>query len=108
MLPKSAKLSRHEFAAVFTRPKSRVHLPEYSMYYSPSPAFKASVVVAKKVVKQAVGRNQLRREVYGGLQSKLIDNPNLSGSYIFILKPSFSQLSKAKRKEVITGLLAQN
>lgn len=107
MLPKSARLSRHEFSAVFARPTKRAHFPEYSMYFTPSPTFKASVVAGKKVSKQAVGRNRLRREVYGWLQTKLLADQNLAGSYIFILKPAFSKLNKAKRRLIIAGLLAQ-
>ncbi len=108
MLPKSARLSRHEFSAVFTRPEKRAHFPEYSLYFSTSPTFKASVVAGKKVAKRAVDRNQLRRAVYGGLQAHLKSETNPTGHYIFILKPPFTKLSKAKRQAVIAGLLAQN
>lgn len=108
MLPKSARLSRHEFSAVFTRPEKRAHFPEYSLHFLSSPTFKTSVIVGKKVAKRAVDRNQLRREVYGGLQTQLKSETNPTGNYIFILKPPFAKLSKAKRQEVIRGLLAQN
>lgn len=108
MLPKSARLSRHEFSTVFTRPQSRVHLPEYSLYFSPSPTFKASVVAGKKVAKLAVDRNRLRREVYGAIQTYIAHHPPLTRQYIFILKPAYAKLTKAQRQEVVSRLLAQN
>jgi ribonuclease P protein component len=108
MLPKSARLSRQEFSTIFARPEKRAHFPLYSMYFVPSPVFKASVVAGKKVAKLAVDRNRLRREVYNGLQSQLKVTENLTGHYIFILKPPFAKLSKAKRQALIAGLLAQN
>ncbi|MFN3188243.1 MAG: ribonuclease P protein component [Candidatus Paceibacteria bacterium] len=108
MLPKNARLSRQEFSTVFARPQKRTHFPECSIYYTPSPTFKASVVVGKKVAKLAVVRNRLRREVYGALQTQLFGDVDLQGNYIFIFKPSFAKLSKAKRQAVVSDLLAQN
>jgi ribonuclease P protein component len=107
MLPKSSRLSRAEFPTVFSRPDKRQHFSEYSMYYSPAATFKASVVVGKKVAKLAVNRNRLRREVYTGLQHSLLSQSNLTGSYIFIFKPSFAKMTKAERQAVIAQLLAQ-
>jgi len=108
MLSKSARLSRAEFSVVFTRPEKRVHISECSIYYASSPTFKASVVVGKKVAKLAVQRNRLRREVYAQIQTALQNDTALHGQYIFILKPPYTKLSKAKRKTVIIELLAQN
>lgn len=108
MLPKTARLSRQEFSTVFARPERRTHLPEYSLYFSPSSTFKVAVVAGKKVAKQAVDRNRLRREVYGSIQTAIVGGLNPTGQYIIILKPPYAKLTKANRQAVITTLLAQN
>ena len=108
MLSKTARLSRQEFSTVFACPQKRTHFPECSVYYTPSPSFKASVVVGKKVAKLAVDRNRLRREVYGALQAALAEGLDPQGCYIFIIKPPFAKLTKAERQATIDDILAQN
>jgi len=107
MLAKSARLSRSEFTTVFSRPQKRSHFPEYSVYHTPAPTFKASVVVGKKVAKQAVGRNRLRREVYGALAQYQANHPGVSGWYIIIMKPPLAKATKAQRQVVHQDILAQ-
>lgn len=107
MLATANRLSRAEFTTVFSRPQKRVHFPEYSLYYSPTPTFKASVVVGKKVAKLAVRRNRLRRVVYGALARYCATYVPLAGSYIIILKPAYGTLTEANQQAVIESLLAQ-
>lgn len=105
MLKKTARLSRSEFTKVFSQPVKRVYLPFYTFYYSPSPTFLVSVVVGKKVAKLAVKRNHLKREIYGLIQQKYSVNPNLQGSYIFIIKTPYAQKTKAERQVIIKTML---
>lgn len=105
MLKKTARLSRVEFLAVFSRPTKYWHLPLYSIYYSLSPTFKVSVVVGKKVSKLAVRRNRLRREIYGWLKQEYSNNPKLVGNYIFITKPAYAQKTTAERQSIIKEML---
>lgn len=107
MLSKINRHSRAEFSAVFSRPAKRSHLPDYSLYYSSSPTFKASVVVGKKVEKLAVDRNRLRREIYAQLQNHYLSHPALVGSYIFIIKLPYAKKTKAQRQLMIKEMLSQ-
>ena len=82
MLKADQRLSRAEFTRVFTRGK-RTHTPFFQLIKGDSAEFKAAVVVPKKVAKQAVSRNQLRRQLYHVLKEQKIEH----GSYIVIVKP---------------------
>jgi len=57
---------------------------------------KASVVVSKKVLKTAVGRNRIRRRVYGSLEKFL---PTISLGFFLIFYPK-SVVEKISSKEL--------
>jgi ribonuclease P protein component len=107
MLAKTHRLTRAEFSAVFARPHKRQHTAEYSLYCTTSLDFKVAVVVGKKVAKEAVVRNRLRREVYGALQHQFRSTPEITGAYLIILKPPYGKHTKSERQTIIKSLLAQ-
>jgi len=63
MLSKKERLTKNDFSRSFSSGK-RLHHSLFTLIYSPSPAFHASVVVSKKHAAKAVVRNRVRRRVY--------------------------------------------
>lgn len=62
MLPKSLRLSRRGFEA--QKGLLRVTTPHFSISYGRNPYFGGSaVIVPKKVIKSAVGRHTLKRQI---------------------------------------------
>jgi len=84
MFKKTNRLNRAEFEGFFSK-GARKHSPNLQFIYTPHPTLKAAVVVPKKVVKTAVGRNRLRRQLYHQLKDILT---NQSGVFIFMVKKS--------------------
>jgi ribonuclease P protein component len=66
MLPKRQRLSRREFECLLRR-GTRLHSEHVSVIYLPADAFKAGVVVSKKVARLATKRSHLRRQLYVAL-----------------------------------------
>jgi ribonuclease P protein component len=64
----------------------------FTIVYSPLSSFHASVVVSKKVHKQAVVRNKVRRQMYAQLRAKL--NQKHTGVFIVIVKPGYLKFDK--------------
>lgn len=104
MLKKSERVARADFGAFFKKGK-RLHSEHVSVVVAPSPTFHASVVVSKKVSKQAVLRNTFRRRVYAQLYA--LKKRGFTGVVIVTLKPSFSSLTKAEAKATIEALVVR-
>jgi ribonuclease P protein component len=67
MLPKQSRLTAGEVREVIAHGRS-VRASVLSAKFVPAKQLRASVVVSKKVAKQAVERNRLRRAVYRALE----------------------------------------
>ncbi len=91
MLKKKNRLNRSDFLK-FSKTGKRIRNEAGTLIFSPYPTLHASVVVSKKVAKQAVERNQFRRSVYGILQTK--KQNGLTGVFILILSPQVKQMTK--------------
>lgn len=90
MLKKKQRLSRSEFANLLKKGR-RVHETHFSLIFAPSTETKCGLVVSKKVAKQAVARNLLRRRVYAIFGEKL---ENLKNNHVVLLtKPSIKNLT---------------
>jgi len=104
MLKKSERLTRQAFTQYFTAGKKH-HFPHLTIVYTPHASVHASVVVGKKVAKQAVRRNTLRRRVYAQLYQRL-KKEGITGVFIVLLKPSFATLPRKHANEEITRTIA--
>lgn len=104
MLKKSERVSRSDFGTFFKKGK-RLHSDHVLAVVSPFPTFHASVVVSKKVSKQAVDRNTFRRRVYAQLYT--LKKKGFKGVVIVTLKPSFSSLTKAETKATLEALVVR-
>jgi ribonuclease P protein component len=97
MLKKTERLSRNEFTHYFKVGK-RTNTEYLTIVHSPTPYFKASVVVGKKVYKEAVDRNRLKRQVYAKIRDIKAGS---TGVFLVLIKPPLAKLTAAKRKEVL-------
>lgn len=101
MLAKKNRLTKKLFDITFKKSK-RFHTDFFTVLYSPSEVFNASVVVSKKIHKGAVQRNKLRRQTYEAIRlaQKEAANNYRNGTYIFIMKktthtPTYGMLSQS-------------
>jgi len=101
MLAKVERLSRAEFVAFFKSGK-RIHTNHLTLVFSPHPTFHGSVVVSKKVSKQAVTRNTIRRRIYSELRTLRTVRV---GVYIVMVKPSLNTLTKKEMQVEISALI---
>ena len=97
MFKKTNRLNRGEFEGFFVNRK-RHHSQNFQLVYTPYSTLKVAVVVPKKVVKTAVGRNRLRRQLYHRLKGLLTDK---TGVFIFIVKKS---ILEADNKQIVKEL----
>ena len=102
MLNKSERLGRSDFTTFFKKGK-RFHSDHATLVFTPFPTFHGSVVVSKKVHKQAIVRNTLRRRIYALLRNAA--KKNLIGVYIIVLKPTFKALTKHQGAAEIQNLI---
>lgn len=101
MLPKKKRLTTAEFSRFF-RSGTRFHSPNLQLIYTPHDEFRGAVVVGKKVAKNAVDRNALRRRIYALLSQEYADD-GLAGVFILIAKPSArTAATETLRAEVVT------
>ena len=84
MFKKNNRLNRSEFEGFFNT-GLRKHSQNLQLIYSPQSELKVAVVVPKKIIKTAVGRNKLRRQLYHQLKKILSQK---TGVYICIVKKS--------------------
>jgi ribonuclease P protein component len=104
MLKKSERVARSDFGTFFKKGR-RLHGDFVTAVVSPFPSFHASVVVSKKVSKQAVDRNTYRRRVYAQLYT--LKKRDFNGVVIVTLKPTFSTLSKNMARAEIDALIVR-
>jgi ribonuclease P protein component len=102
MFKKKERLSRQDFSHFFSI-ATRFHTPHATILYAPHSQFHAAVVVSKKVAKQAVSRNLLRRKIYGALFRARHLLP--IGVYIVLLKPSIASLTTQSQNDVCRSLV---
>lgn len=100
MFRKKQRLTTSEFDYFFKKGK-RFHSPTIQIIYTPQADFKAAVVVGKKVYKQAVKRNLLRRRLYSQLFNFQKEH-SLTGVYLVLVKPAAKNLTK---KEINNDLV---
>jgi len=99
MFSRQERLNRHEFTTYFKEGK-RYSLPLMQVIYTPSEKLKVAVVVGKKVSKQAVVRNKLRRQTYHSLRGVFIDLKINKGVFIVILRPATKDAPLPSFKEI--------
>lgn len=87
----------------------RYHSPSLTITFVPGPAVKAAAVVGKKVAKQAVDRNRIRRRLYATLARSLGDttSPLPVGVYIMVAKPGALKVARLALQAEQSALLAQ-
>jgi len=103
MLSKKQRLTRTGFTSAFSAGK-RMHTPTMQVIICPSDSFHASVVVPKKVYKNAVDRNKLRRKIYAVLYEQNKKKP-FSKTVIIIVKPSIKGIpSPIVKASLLTAL----
>lgn len=105
MFKKSNRLNRAEFAEYFKIGR-RFTSDNFTLLYSPTPTLGVSVVVGKKVFKEAVDRNKLRRRVYAAARIYFNNNLINKGTFIIISKPTAKKLERKNIKLEIESLLA--
>lgn len=105
MFKKAERLTKTEFDNFFKIGK-RFHSPHLTIVYAQHPSLHASVVVGKKVSKQAVRRNTLRRRIYASLRSVLKANDK-QGVFIVIVKPTYNSLTRVIADEFLTASIAE-
>ncbi len=101
MLKKINRLRTSAFDEVFKVGK-RLHTPYFQLIYQPSADFHAAAVVGKKVYKNAVSRNRLRRQMYGTLY-RLNQEARLPFTFIIIAKPKANTLSARMIAPAVRG-----
>lgn len=85
MLPKKKRISRSEFAEVYTSLKNLRGSFFYIKTNRTHPIFKVSIVISKKVCKSSVERHFLKRIMYDVFQ-KLDQEHSLKGFYIIFIQ----------------------
>lgn len=103
MLKKEQRVSRVDFVG-FLKTGKRLHSTHLTLIYSSFPTFHGSVVVSKKVSKQAVTRNTLRRRIYAQMHHMKDTSP---GVYIVMVKPGFASVSRLQALQEIKALIGR-
>ncbi|OGG88909.1 ribonuclease P protein component [Candidatus Kaiserbacteria bacterium RIFOXYD1_FULL_42_15] len=106
MFKKSQRLSRPQFTTFFKQ-GVRFQAPELTLIYNANTPLSVSVVVGKKVFKNAVDRNRLRRRIYAGCKRYFDANKVVLGSYIIITKPLAIRLTRLATITATEQILAR-
>lgn len=105
MLPKSKRLTTEEFKKVIEKGQS-FHSPFLIARLANSPKqSRFSVSVPKKVCKNAVDRNKIRRRIYSiisGIDTKLGSN------VVMIVKPGFENLDYKEMRDEIAKIFVKS
>lgn len=104
MLPKEKRLKRKEFSAFLASPsrnKSSKFFSLRAVFGSEKKQF--SIVVSKKVAKNATDRNLLKRRFYEVI--KKIEDQFSFGRYVFFVKSPAREASFSEIKEEITKMI---
>lgn len=104
----SSKYRFHSRGGVkYTYQKGKtIRTPKVSLVFAPNKRMKQryAVVVSKKVLKTAVGRNQIRRRVYEAIRLEF--NPNLKLDCIFVIySKDFTKMDFDQIRAMISDLL---
>ena len=105
MLAKKQRLTKKQFDSYFKSGK-RYHSPNLQLIFTKESFFSGAAVVGKKVFKQAVRRNTMRRRLYGVLYRYSSKNQP-KGVYIIIAKPTAKNLSRQAMLEEANSLLEE-
>ncbi len=100
MLKKALRISKSEFTNYFKIGQRR-NSEYFTIVYYPNATFKVAVVVGKKVFKNAVDRNKLRRQVYTVLTE---EQKNLTGVYLILVKPTINKKTKSEKRQILNEL----
>lgn len=100
------RLSRAAFTTVF-KSGVRYQTPALTLIYSPSPTRQVSVVVGKKVYKNAIDRNRLRRRLYDAIRRYFIAHAVVQGTFILITKPPAVAFTRLETGSAVADLLAR-
>lgn len=103
MLPKKERLTTEAFNRFFSTGK-RYHSTSLQIVYTVAPTFHCSVVVGKKVFKQAVKRNKLRRQLYATIYNYSRKN-SITGVFVVFVKPSAKEVPVKVLQQEICSLL---
>jgi len=108
MFKKSVRLSHSEFMTFLSSGK-RYHSTSLTITYTPGLVLRAAAVVGKKVAKDAVDRNRIRRRLYATLQRATINitAPCPTGAYIMVAKPGALKVPRLALQIEQISLLAQ-
>jgi len=107
MFPSTQRLGRSDFAEYFAVGR-RFHYPYATVVYVPRPTLRVAVVVGKKVSKQAVERNRLRRRVYAAVRQGVDHSPTvMTGVFIIILKPAAAAATRHDLRAAVFDMFAQ-
>lgn len=105
MLPRSERIQRAEFKA-YSPSHQRLHSTHIMLGYSNAPdVFKTVVTVSKKVSKEAVQRNKIRRILYDVLAN---NRPVLkNGIYMVRVKVGAKDVSKKQLRSELQELIGR-
>ena len=105
MVASQNRISRAHFPTYFASGK-RFHGEFFTVVYTKSTDFRVSVVVSKKVAKNAVDRNRLHRRAYGVVE-RLNKEQSLVGVYIILYKSGALKAARVALQTQLEALLAQ-
>ncbi len=105
MVATKNRIPRALFPTYFASGK-RFHSECFTVIYTKTTDFRVSVVVSKKVAKQAVDRNRLRRRAYGVVERLAKVQPT-HGVYIILYKPGALNTTRVLLQDQLKNLLAQ-
>ena len=102
---KKYRLTNRQFASYFKTGQS-INSKTVRLIFTPHSKFQAAIVVGKKIYPRAVDRNRIKRCLYPVLQ-EIHKTKEISGVYIFLIKPSIKKNGCHQAKEEIKELLAK-
>ena len=109
MLAKKHKLSRtHDIAGIFSRGRflhGRYMTVHYRNSDRPSPLF--AIAISTKVVKKAVIRNRLRRQIFEIIRLNLDLTKDKNYDIVFVARKNIAETSRKELKEDVLRLLAK-
>ncbi|MCR4274636.1 MAG: ribonuclease P protein component [Candidatus Campbellbacteria bacterium] len=100
MLSKNKRLSTQQFDTAFSA-GALIRTPHFAIRHLPSPTkTQWAVVVPKKHIRTAVGRNALRRKIYSAIENLSKEQNTFAGHYIIILSKPFVATPAEIQKEL--------
>ena len=105
MFKKSQRLDRTAFTQYFKTGR-RFQTTHLTLVYTPGVPLQVSSVVGKKVSKQAVGRNRVRRRIYAATKRFSAIQTDMTGIHIIIAKPTAAKITRLALAAETAELLA--